>query len=359
MRPSKSLLAALVVLVVALPVCAKKEKKQDAAATMTGTTAAATTAGGGEVVAIIGDQKITQAEVDRKAANTLTKIRQQEYDARRAALEQMLQEELYKKEAAAKNVSVEELLKTEVDSKVAQPTQEEVAKFYEENKPRMGGRPLEQVSQDIQNFLFSQKSQGRRRDYFNEVMAKNNGVILLDPPRVIVPLRDDDRAKGPKDAPVVIVEFSDFQCPFCKRAQAVVDEVMKQYGDKLRLVYRDYPLPFHPQATPAAEAAHCAGDQGKYWEYNDHLMSVEGTLQPDDLKKRATEIGLDMSAFQACMDGEKWDPVIKASAEEATALGVTGTPTFFINGRMIVGAQPEQFKAIIDEELQRATRKQS
>jgi len=347
-------LAALLVLVVALPVCAKKEKKQDEAAAAASTGASA---GSNEVMALIGDQKITLAQVDAKAASALGKIRQQEYDARRTAVEQLLQEELYKKEAAAKNVPVEEYLRTEVDSKIAQPTTEEISKFYEENKPRMGGRTLEQVSGDIQNFLYSQKLQTRRREFFNEIMAKNNAVILLDPPRVTVQLREDDLAKGPKNAPVTIVEFSDFQCPFCKRAQAVVDEVMKQYTDKVRLVYRDYPLPFHPQAQPAAEAAHCAGEQGKYWEYHNHLMSVEGTLQPDDLKKRATELGLDLGAFQTCVDGEKWDPVIKASSDEATSLGVTGTPTFFINGRMIVGAQPEQFKAIIDEELMRASRK--
>jgi protein-disulfide isomerase len=347
-------LAALLVLVVALPVCAKKEKKQDEAAAATATGSGPNS---GDVMAMIGDQKITLAQVDAKAAKALSKVRQDEYEARRTALEQLLQEELYKKEAAAKSVPVEEYIRTEVDSKITQPTPEEISKFYEENKPRMGGRTLEQVSSDISNFLFSQKQQSRRREFFNEIMAKNNAVILLDPPRVNIPLREDDRAKGPKNAPVTIVEFSDFQCPFCKRAQVMVDQLMTEYKDKIRLVYRDYPLPFHPQAAPAAEAALCAGDQGKYWEYNNHLMTVEGTLQPDDLKKRATELGLDLAAFQTCVDGEKWDPVIKASSDEATSLGVTGTPTFFINGRMIVGGQAEQFKAIIDEELARASRK--
>jgi protein-disulfide isomerase len=354
MRPSKPLLAALLVLVVALPVCAKKEKKQDQ---MASTGAVTTSAGSGsDVMATVGDRKITLAEVDKKAASNLAKIRQQEYDIRRNALEQILQEDLYQKEAQARGVTIEELARVEIDSKVPAPTAEEISKFYNENKERMGGRTLEQVNDDISKFLLSQKTQARRKDFFNEVMTKNNVAILLDSPRVSVAVREEDRTKGPKDAPVTIVEFSDFQCPFCKRAQAVVDDILRQYPDKVRLVYRDYPLPFHPQAGPAAEAAHCAGDQGKYWEYNHHLMSVEGSLQPDDLKKRATELGLDMASFQQCVDGTKWDATIKQTTDEAAALGVTGTPTFFINGRMIVGAQPDQFKAIIEEEIQRAAR---
>ena len=138
----------------------------------------------------------------------------------------------------------------------------------------------------------------------------------------------------------------------------MVEDLLKQYPDKVRLVYRDYPLQFHPQAFPASEAAHCAADQGKYWEYHSNLMTVEGTLQVDDLKKRAGDVGLDMAAFTSCIEGQSHDASIKASFDEGASLGVTGTPTFFINGRMIVGARPvEEIKAMIDEEIDRANRK--
>jgi protein-disulfide isomerase len=357
MRPSKTLLAALLVMVAALPVCAKKERKADAAAPGSQPASAAVSGAPDEVVATIGDQSITRSEIDKQAASKLSQVRQQEYDIRRGTLEKMLQDKLYAKEAAARGVSVEDLVKTEVDQKVAAPTDQEVSKFYEENKPRMGGRTLEQVSGDIKNFLQQQKSQGRRREFFQEMMAKEKAVILLDPPRSTVALRDNELARGPVTAPVTIVEYSDFQCPFCKRAQAIVDEVVKSYGDKVRLVYRDYPLQFHPQALPAANAARCAGDQGKYWEYHHNLMSVEGSLMDDDLKKRATDVGLDATKFNACLEAKPYEQAIMASFEEGSALGVTGTPTFFINGRMMVGAKSaEDLKMMIDEELARAAR---
>ncbi len=355
MRPSKTLLAALLVMVAALPVCAKKEKKP---AAQSGAPSTSATAGGDEVVATIGGTPITRAEVDLTATAKLSKLRQDEYDVRRAAVEKLMQDKLYAKEAAARGVSVEDLVKAEIDSKLAEPSTEDIAKFYAENQQRMGGRTLEQVSGDIKNFLQGQKATARRHDYLVEVMAKNNAVILLDPPRVTVKVRDEDPAKGPKNAPVTIVEFSDFQCPFCKRAYTMVEEVVKSYGDKVRLVFRDYPLGFHPQAIPAAEAARCAGEQGKYWEYANHMMTVEGSLQDDDLKKRAGDVGLDIAKFTECTAGTVHEDSIKASVDEANTLGVTGTPTFFINGRIMVGAKPEEeIKAVIDEEIARATRK--
>ena len=355
MRPSKTLLTALLVMVVALPVCAKKEKKP---ATPSDAQSGSASSGGDEVVATIGGQPITKAEVDLVAASKLSTIRQQEYEVRHAAIEKLIQDKLYAKEAAARGVSVEDMLKTEVDDKVAAPSTEDIAKFFEENKQRMGGRTLEQVSGDIKNFLQGQKGQVRRHEFSAEIMTKNNAVILLDPPRVTVNIRDEHPARGPKNAPVTIVEFSDFQCPFCKRSYTMVEDVVKSYGDKVRLVFRDYPLQFHPQAMPAAEAALCAGDQGKYWEYANNMMTTEGTLMDDDLKKRAGDVGLDVAKFTTCIEGTAHEDSIKASVEEGNSLGVTGTPTFFVNGRIMVGAKPaEEMKAMIDEEIARATRK--
>lgn len=355
MRPSKTLLAALLVMVAALPVCAKKERKADTAAPSTSAAAASSP---NEIVATIGDQNITRDEVDKEAASKLAQVRQQEYDIRRGTLEQMIQTKLYAQEAASRGISVEELLKTEIEQKTPEPSAAEIAKFYEENKPKMGGRTLEQISGDIKNFLQQQTAVGRRQAFFKEVMAKNKGAILLDPPRSAVVIRENELSRGPKDAPVTLIEYSDFQCPFCKRAHAIVEEVVKAYPDKIRLIYRDYPLQFHPQAVPAAEAARCAGDQGKYWEYNNHLMANEGTLMDDDLKKRAADLGLDTAKFATCLEGTTHEPAIQTDFAEGSALGVTGTPTFFINGRMMVGAKPiEEFKAMIDEEIERAARK--
>jgi protein-disulfide isomerase len=159
---------------------------------------------------------------------------------------------------------------------------------------------------------------------------------------------------GPVDAPITIVEWSDYQCPFCKRAHPTVEQVLKEYKDQVRFIYLDYPLPFHQMAMPASIAVHCAEDQGKFWEYHKNLFEAAGDLSGADLAKRATDLGLDSAKFQACTDGKQHQDLIKNNTDDGASLGVTGTPAFFINGRMLVGAQPiEQFRELINDELSR------
>ncbi len=157
---------------------------------------------------------------------------------------------------------------------------------------------------------------------------------------------------GPADAKVTIVEWSDFQCPFCSRARDTVDKVREQYGDDVRVVFRHQPLPFHAQAQIAAEASMAAHEQGKFWEYHDKLFANAKALTRPDLEKYAEELGLDMAKFKAALDTGKFTATVKADAAEGAKVGANGTPTFFINGRKLVGAQPiEAFKREIDAEL--------
>lgn len=166
--------------------------------------------------------------------------------------------------------------------------------------------------------------------------------------------------KGEEDAPVTIVEFSEYQCPFCKR---YVDEtygrILEEYEGKIRYIFRDYPLAFHPHAQKTAEAAHCAGDQGKYWEMHDLLFEnreewAEKTDISKELSGYAEEIGLDVSQFSGCLSSGKFAQAVKDDFDLGSSVGVSGTPTFFINGRKLVGAQPfENFAAIIEEELEK------
>ncbi len=168
---------------------------------------------------------------------------------------------------------------------------------------------------------------------------------------------DDDPAIGPKDAPVTIIEFSDYQCPFCRRwAEQVEKQIRQTYGDKVRLVYRDFPLTsLHPQALPAAEAANCAGEQGKYWDYHDKLFQQAHGLSTQAYQTYAQELGLDMEKFNACLKDHKYRDEIVADAQYAQKLGVRSTPTFFINGIPVVGAQPfSVFQSVIDDELAKA-----
>ena len=158
---------------------------------------------------------------------------------------------------------------------------------------------------------------------------------------------------GPDDAPVTIVEFSDYQCPYCQTWYTqTYSQIMSSYPNQIRFVYRDLPLPMHPEAVPAAEAADCAGEQGAYWKYHDALFSGKYSLGRTAYEHIASDLGLDKTAFTTCLDDHRYTAEIQSDAADAAALGLNGTPSFVINGRILVGALPfASFKAIIDEEL--------
>lgn len=175
---------------------------------------------------------------------------------------------------------------------------------------------------------------------------------------------DDDAVLGKSDAPVTIIEFSDFQCPYCRKFwKEALAQIKKEYIDagKAKLVFRDYPLSFHPMATPSAEAAECAKEQGKFWEMHDVMFQEQeklGTVTikytSDDLKEWAAKVGVNANQFNDCFDSRKYKTEVEKDAADGAAAGITGTPAIFINGRLIAGAQPfSAFKAIIDDELKK------
>ncbi len=165
---------------------------------------------------------------------------------------------------------------------------------------------------------------------------------------------DDDPFKGGANAKVVIVEFSDYQCPYCARAESTVEQILDAYGNKVKFVYRDFPLPGHQFAQKAAEATECADEQGKFWEYHDLVFENQQSLSADSLKNYARTLNLDGSKFDSCLDSGKYTQEVKKDLSDGAKYGVEGTPTFFINGIKIPGAVPfEQFKQIIDNELKK------
>jgi protein-disulfide isomerase len=163
----------------------------------------------------------------------------------------------------------------------------------------------------------------------------------------------NDPKRGPADATVTIVEFSDYECPFCERfVKETMPQLLEQYGDKVQFVFKDFPLPMHPNAPKGSEAAHCAGDQGKYWEYHDKLFDNRRQMGIPDLKRYAQELNLDTSDFNQCLEGGKYTQKVRDNLQQGRKVQVNGTPTFFINGQRLVGAQPfEAFKEVIDAEL--------
>jgi protein-disulfide isomerase len=311
-------------------------------------------------VARFGDTTITASELDDMVKGDLGRMEQQylqqRYQMRKEALEALVSQKLVEAKAKAQGVTPQELLKREVLDKIAEPTEAEQKQVYDQAKA--GGQqlpPYDQVKGEIVRFMKNQKLQPALSAYYQTLKAEAKAEVLLppyEPPKVEV--NATGPSKGPQDAKVTIVEFSDFQCPFCQRAEVTVQKVLATYGDKVRLVYKDYPLPNHPLAPKSAEAAHCAGDQQKYWEMHERLFST-GKLEQADLKQHAKDLGLDAAAFDKCLDSGEKAQVVEANRKAGTEAGVSGTPAFFINGRLISGAQPfEEFKRIIDLELSRS-----
>jgi protein-disulfide isomerase len=188
------------------------------------------------------------------------------------------------------------------------------------------------------------------------------GAVIVDnptptapPPTASLEIKDTDAVRGNPDAPVIIFEYSDFECPFCSRAHPTVKQVMDTYGDDVAIVYRHFPLSFHPQAQKAAEASECAKEIGgneKFWEMHDLLFESGVTGGVDSFKSYATQIGLDSGAFNKCLDSGQTAAKVRADFSGGQQAGVTGTPGFFVNGRKINGAQPfSAFQQIIDAEL--------
>ena len=303
-----------------------------------------------DVVATVGDKKITRAQLEDEIRAKLIELDNQRYDALREGLDGMIAQELLKREAAARGTTPEALTTEEIEKKAPEPSDADIQKVYDENKAQLGGQTLEQIKPRIVQYLKGQKQDERRTAFIAELKKKYPTSVALKPPVVDVAAAGRPE-RGPKNASVTIIEFSDYQCPFCQKAEDVVDQVMKTYADKVRLVYRDYPLPFHPNARPASEAAACANAQGKFWEYHAKLFHGDG-LEPEKLKTYADQVGLDRKKFDDCLEKKPFKAEIDKDVKDGEKAGVTGTPAFFINGRMLSGAQPfEKFKEVIDDEL--------
>jgi protein-disulfide isomerase len=302
------------------------------------------------VVATVGGQEITREQVEERIRGRLVELDIERYEAIKEGLDDLVDEMLLAGEAKARNLSVDALLDAEVSSKIAAPTDADIQRFYAENQSQLGGQSIDDLRQSIELYLRQQRN-SEQRDTFVEGLRQARGVTqLLKPPTI--PVRAEGPTRGPADAPVTIVEFSDYECPFCSRAESVVEQVMQTYGDKVRLVYRDYPLDMHPNARIASEAASCAHAQGKFWEYHAKLFANQRALGEEKLKVYADEVGLDRAKFDECLRTKPFRAAIDKDLADGAKAGVNGTPAFFINGRMLSGAQPfEKFREVIDEEL--------
>lgn len=309
------------------------------------------------VVATIGSTPVTLAEVDERALQQPAsafggaRLVQALYLARRAALEEMIADRLIDQEAKTRGVDRAALVEREITSVAAAPTDADIEFWYQTNPTRVQGARLDQVRDAIRDLLTKERLNAAKGTFVEKLKTKTLVSLRLEPPRVAI-ATEGHPFKGPKDAPIDLVEFSDFQCPFCQRANPTVAQVLQTYGDRIRFVYRHYPLENHPSARPAAEASACAHEQGRFWSYHDQLFANPTKLTDEDLKAHAAAVRLDAAKFDACFTSHKFSDAIERDIREANEAGVSGTPAFFINGRAVEGAQPFQvFQRLIDEEL--------
>ena len=308
-------------------------------------------------VARVGEIVVTLDELDdawhRNDAASRMRLLQELYETRRRALDIVIGEHLIEREAGERGMTREELLEAELPSRTRAVTDAEIDLIYERNKNAFSDRTLEQMRPEIRAAIEQQRPNQALHEFMRELRDQADDVsVTLDPPRQEIEVLVDDPSRGPEDAPIVIVEFSDFQCPYCRRATAALEELMERYDGQIRFVYKDYPLPSHTEAFKAAEAGNCAHEQGMFWEFHDRLFGAQDSLDVESLQAYAGELGLDGNQFAACLAEDRFADRVEHDLEVGRQYGVSSTPTVFINGRTVTGAVPlDIFEAIVEEEL--------
>lgn len=310
---------------------------------------------GDTVVAVVDGDVIHLSDLESfsrtKDPKKLFQLNQQLFEFRESMLGLMLGERLLRLEAQEAGMTVEELLDQHL--KIEPVAEAEIQEVIARQPPGTIDEAL--VRPLIRRYLEDRKKEAARDRYLADLVARarkapRRVVLQLRPPRQPVAVSESDPTEGA--GAVDLVEFSDFQCPFCRSFQPVLRDILTKFEGKVRHVWKDYPLPIHPFAAPAAAAARCAQEQGKFWQYHDLLFANQQALTADDLKRHASALGLDADTFNRCVDGGRYRDEVTAALNSASAYAVPATPTVFINGRMVTGVAPaELYARIISEEL--------
>jgi protein-disulfide isomerase len=326
-----------------------------------GTLALAATGNGAQsssdtVLVEVDGTKLTIADYERKNPSGFFAARNTFYETQRKAVEQYIEEYLLERQAQKEGVTVEQLLKTHINSSMPKdPSEETLRVFYEGANVN---EPYEAVRDQVLQALRQRRLTKARAAYIQSLRSQANIALRIAPPRVPVDLKNTP-VHGLPNAPVVLVEYADYECPYCQQIQPALDKLQAEYKDKLTFAYKDTPLPNHANAQKASEAAQCAGLQGKYWEYHDRLYATKQLALPQ-LKEHARELKLDSKAFNQCLDSGERTALVKEGMVEATGLGMQGTPSFMINGRFFGGGSSyDDLHRIIEEELGHAPAKQT
>ena len=306
-------------------------------------------------LATVAGRTITAAFFDEQIKPEIYDLRMKVYEAEKSALDVKINDLLLAAEAKRRGVTEQDLIRTEIVNKVRPLTDADVTKFYEENKARITG-DLASRREEIRKYLEQQEQDRAARAFIDQLRAGARLRLLLaepDPPVQAIST-DDDPSRGDPKAPVTVVMFTDFQCPSCAAMHPVIDESLKAYGNRVRLVVRDYPLDIHEHARKAAEAADAANAQGKFFEYTALLYKRQPALDVPSLKKYASEIGLDRARFDRELDSGAYASEVRHDIEDGERYGVSATPTIFINGVRLRTIGAEEFKEALERAFARA-----
>ena len=286
-----------------------------------------------DVVAEIGDRKITEGELEHSQAGKLLQARYKFYLAQRDALQQLIDDQLLEMQAKKESVTVDELVKRHIATNVPEPTEDQLRFYYEGVQTE---ESYESARPHIIDTIHQLRMKKAREAYITQLRGDYGVVVELTQPSAEVEVADAPRL-GPANAPVQIVEFADYECPYCQQVNSDLKKILDQFGNQVSVVYKDFPLPMHALAQRAAEGARCAGAQGKFWEFHDFLFDTK-KVQTSFMKEEARALKLDGARFDKCLDSGEESAVVKKDAQEGLRLGIQGTPSFFVNGHFMSGA---------------------
>ena len=300
------------------------------------------------VLVEVNGAKLTLSDLEKKSATALFQARTTYYETERKVIEDGVDQYLLDQQARKEGITVPQLIEKHVNSTIAPDPSEEALQVYFEGLDTT--EPYAVVRGKILEALRQRRIAKAKLEYMKTLRNQGPIIMMLEPPRAPISMKDVP-VRGVSGSPVSVVEFADYECPYCQQIQPVLESIEKEFKGKITIAYKDFPLPMHSSAPKAAEAAHCAGAQGKYWEYHD-LLYEKRQLDLTSLKTYAGDLKLDTAAFSSCLDKGEMAGVVSQQASEAQSLAFPGTPTFLVNGRMINGALSyEKLRGVIEEEL--------
>ncbi|MBL7714674.1 MAG: DsbA family protein [Bdellovibrionales bacterium] len=311
-------------------------------------------------IAKIGNEEITEEMLIGDERLEFVDLNKKIYDFKMERLNKLLEEKLIGAEAKKANMSLPEYIEKKVVGGSIKVSNSEIEKFIDDRRlPRAqidkDEETKKKVRGQISAFIENEKKQTKVANYVAKLTAGHPVEVYFTKPRFQFNV---DISKSPilgsKDAPVTIIEYSDFQCPYCSKAAMTVNQIKKKFGGKVKVVFKHFPLPIHREARPASEASMCVHDQNpdKFWKYHDLLFANQDKFDEASLEKFAKDAGVNVDKFKDCFKSGKFRETVQKDYMDGDKLGVKSTPTFFVNGQLVSGAQPiEVFSDVIEEEI--------